>query len=115
MSEASDEGQRPGETCDECSPCWPHRGGYGFCECECHPADPVADFDHAMLVIEHLRGQNEVMRQVLDSLDSTTRMGGLTGKTPFDVGFIWCQNQEALLAGETTWAAQFGTSGQGVG
>lgn len=48
MAEHSEDFEQVGETCDECSPCWPHRGGLWGCPCDCHPADPVADLHHAL-------------------------------------------------------------------
>ena len=66
MTEHSEDFGQMGQTCDECSPCWPHRGGYGFCPCDCHPADPAADLEHAMAVIEHLQGENERLRKALE-------------------------------------------------
>lgn len=67
MAESEDFGQ----TCDECSPCWPHRGWLRVCSCDCHPADPAADLEHAMAVIEHLQAENERLREALTTAGLT--------------------------------------------
>lgn len=70
MMQSGDFGQM-GQTCDECSPCWPHRGGFGRCPCDCHPADPAADLEYAMAVIEHLQAENERLRDLVGQHDPT--------------------------------------------
>lgn len=72
-------------------------------------ADHSKEFD--LPEIDRLLREHRVMREVLASLDFATRVGGMGGLTPFDVGFIWAQNQDALLAGDTTWGAQAGHFG----
>lgn len=61
------------ESCDECSPCWPHLGGFGRCPCDCHPADPATDLEYAMAVIEYLLAENERLREALRDLADAYR------------------------------------------
>lgn len=71
----------------------------GCYRCELHK-DEIASATAEML-FEH-----GVMQDVLDDIDITVRMGGLGELDLFGIGFVWAQNQDALLAGKTTWAEQ---------
>lgn len=68
--------------------------------------DEPSDAEAKRAECARIQREHAVMAEVLASLDLATRCP--LGHDLFHVGFVWAQNQEALLAGETTWAAQLG-------
>lgn len=94
LSGMSEDFGQMGQTCDECSPCWPHRGWLRVCSCDCHPAD----LEHAMAVIEHLQGENKRLRDALGVILAglTDALGDPMGARPSQVTTLYSVASRAM-------------------